>query len=160
MPFVFYPILVFALLLIVAVLALGNVEPKPNRTFSLRGFLLFVALWAICLSPFPALALKGGEHISWARAWVIPFAWIILAAFYLQTRHFAAMLVHCAGLLFILPLFALDFLAGGENKEGDFTMWLLVATLLGSFAGLLYFSVKKLLGLHKRNQPKQEKPTP
>ena len=153
MPVVFPLILVFAALLVVAVLALGNTEQNPTRKFSLRGFLMFVALWAICLSPYSALALKAEEQFSWTRAWVIPFAWLVLAAFYLHTRHFAAMLIHSVGVLFVLPLFGIGFLTGSNGKESDFVLWLLMGLICGSFAGLLYFSIMRLLRLRRQNQP-------
>jgi hypothetical protein len=143
--------IVFFLFLPIGVLALHNVNRRPMRQFTIRGMLLFIFLWAVCLSQIPVLALDSpGGTISWRQGGTELFAWIVLGIFYGATRQFAALLLHSAGVLFFLCYFAVVFALGGEESWRNIQWSLWIGIVVGSFIGLSFFSLMMLMTVLRR----------
>jgi len=115
--------------------------------------MLFIFLWALCLSQLSCLNVRrSGPNPVWRQDWVVPFAWIVLAIFYWRSRQFAVLLFHSAGILLIGYLLAIAFIGGGweqgrwEGVEGvlGFSM------VISSFYGLIFFSLMMLFAMIRR----------
>ncbi len=109
------------------------------RQFTIRGVLLYVALWAICLAPIQNSPI-GRDGFAWDKDWCVLFTWCALGAFYIWKRRLAPLVAHSLGLVLIItPQFA-------------------AALFLGSFAGLAVFSVMVLVDLVRRDKSLPERP--
>jgi hypothetical protein len=137
--------LVFLLLLPFGILALHDVNRPPTRQFTIRGMMLFIFLWAVCLSQISAASFARSQTLAWRQYCVVPFAWIVLAICYWRTRQFAALLIHCIGILFVLSYLAIAFADSGGGTWKDIEMDLLLGMIAGSFLGLIFFSLMMLL---------------
>jgi hypothetical protein len=142
--------LVFLVFLPFGVLALHDVNRRPTRQFTICGMLLFIFLWAVCLSQISLIGLQRTETVVWRHDWIVPFAWIVLAVFYVAARQFAALLIHSTGILFFACLFAIFFASGGRETWSriEWRLWTGVAG--GSFLGLIFFSLMVLLSMLRR----------
>jgi hypothetical protein len=156
-------VLVFLVFLPFGVLALHDANRPPTRQFTIRGMLLFIFLWAVCLSQISLLRRdRPIETVVWRQDWIVLFAWIALAVAYWQIRQFATLLIHSTGVLFFVCLFAIAFALGGRPtwSEVEWRLWL--GMFGGSFFGLIFFSLMLLLALLRRplSPPREEKPPP
>jgi hypothetical protein len=152
--------LVFLLFLPIGVLALHDVNRRPTRQFTIRGMLLFIFLWAVCLSQISLIGLERPETVVWRRDWIVPFAWIVLAACYVGMRQYAALLIHSTGVLFFVGLIAVGFAIGGGGTWGEIQWRLWIGMVGGSFLGLIFFSLMMLLAMLRRAPPHEEDHTP
>jgi hypothetical protein len=141
----------FIALLIAGMLALASTEPKPSRQFSIRNFLAFILLWAIFFSQVSVLPLDD-KHLDWGKDWVVLFAWTTLAIVYACKRLFASLLMHSVGVLFSGWIFIVPRVMGYISGRSEISN-LLIGMFVGSFAGLVYFSIRRLLGLLARSEP-------
>ena len=95
--------LVFLIFVPFGVLALHDVNRRPTRQFTIRGMMLFIFLWAVCLSQISVSERdRPDETVVWRQDWIVLFAWIVLAVVYWRTRHFATLLIHSTGILFFV----------------------------------------------------------
>ncbi len=143
--------LVFLVFLPFGVLALHDVNRRPTRQFTLRGLMLFIFLWAVCLSQTSVFGIdRPTETVVWQQDWVVLFAWVVLAAAYCWTRQFATLLIHSTGVLFFICFFAIAFaLDGGDTwSEIEWRLW--AGMIGGSFLGLVFFSLMMLLTILRR----------
>ena len=149
---IFCPLaLVFLLFLSCGVLALHDVNRRPTRQFTIRGMMLFIFLWAVCLSQVSVFRLdRLVETVVWRQDWIVPFAWIVLAVCYMATRQFATLLIHGAGILFLVCFFAIAFVGGDGESWSKVELWLLGGMVGGSFLGLIFLSLMMLLAMLRR----------
>jgi hypothetical protein len=153
----------FLFLLSFGVLALHSVNQRPTRQFTIRGMMLFIFLWAVCLSQ---ISLFGHERPSgtvvWRQDWIVLFAWIVLAVFYGAARQFAALLLHSAGVLFCVCSFAFGFIDGGGGSWTELGCWMWGSMIAGSFLSLIFFSLMMLLTILRRplSPPRNESNQP
>jgi hypothetical protein len=142
--------LVFLLFLPFGILALHDVNRPPSRQFTIRGMMLFIFLWAVCLSQISAASFAQRQTPGWRLYCVVPFAWIVLAICYWRTQQFAALLIHCIGMLFVLCFYAIVFVDGRGGTWDDIEMSLLLGMVAGSFLSLIVFSLMTLLTMLRR----------
>ena len=151
--------LVFLIFLPFGVLALHDVNRRPSRQFTIRGMLLFIFLWAVCLSQLSLFGRHGpDETVVWRQDWIALFAWIVLGIVYWRIRQFAALLIHSTGVLFFIGFFAIAFALGGGGtwREIEWRLW--IGMIFGSFLGLIFFSLMLLLTMLRRplSPPRRE----
>jgi hypothetical protein len=142
--------IVFLVFLPFAVLALHDVNRPRTRQFTIRGMLLFIFLWAVCLSQTVPIRRGAGGTVGWWPYFTVPFAWIVLAICYVATRQFAALLIQGSGVLFIGVLSAIALVGGGERNWSDIGMYFFLAMIGGSFLGLIFFSLMMILAMVRR----------
>ena len=156
-------ILLFGPILVLSAMALSDKYRRPIRQFSIRDLLFYVFLWAVCFSQvsiFRNISHPNAtpfEHFAWRDAWIILFAWMVLAVFYVRRRDFTSLVIHCLGVLFFGSLFALTLASGGRLEWDDDASRFLAGMFVGSFAGLVCFSMTTLLGMLRRVEPPPEK---
>ncbi len=149
---------VFLPLLVLGAMTLSDRYRRPIRQFSIRDLLFYVLLWSICLTQISAIRGERDpfEHFAWRKDWIIVSTWIVLAAFYVRRRDFASLLVHSLGVLFIGCVSAIAFAAGYRDTWDEVGWRLKVVMFVGSFAGLICFSILTLLGMFRRVEPPQK----
>ncbi len=132
--------------------------PRNRRQFSLRGLLVFVAVFSVWLSQIPAHPFTGCSDagLSWKQLGLVFFAWLVLAVYYAAARltiplglQIALPAIHAVGIAgcllvgrnWISPAFG----ARIDWQEALWLMWLncyavsavsfplAVLSLLGSF---------------------------
>jgi hypothetical protein len=155
---------VFLVFLPFGVLALHKVNRRPTRQFTIRGMMLFIFLWAVCLSQLSGIQFDSPPGaISWLQSGIVSFAWIVLAVFYATTRQFAPLLLHVAGALFLVSVLTVGFLPGGGKTWSRFEWCICVGMGGGSFLSLIFFSLMMLLTILRRPlspPPRKENPKP
>jgi hypothetical protein len=151
--------LVFLVFLPFGVLALHKVNRRPTRQFTIRGMMLFIFLWAVCLSQISVLRSEGSpDQVSWQQDCTVLFAWIVLALFYGTIRQFSVLLIHSMGVLFVVYFLAIGSFLRGREVWRDIEVGLLLGMLAGSFLGLIFFSLMMLLTILRRplSPPRKE----
>jgi hypothetical protein len=141
----------FLLLFLIGIVGLNGIEPKAAALFGICDLMVFVFLWAVCFSQVSVLPFDS-SHISSSKYLAVPFAWIVLMLFYARNRLFASILAHCGGILAscYFTFFAwLDL--GVPCPWSELRKRVLAGMILGSFAGLLFFSIKRTLALFYRS---------
>jgi hypothetical protein len=143
--------LVFLILVPFGVLALHDVNRRPTRQFTIRGMLLFIFLWAVCLSQMSVFGRdRPTETVVWRQDWIVLFAWIVLAVCYVGIRQFSALLIHATGVLFFVCCFAIAFALGGRLTWSEVEWRLWTGMIGGSFLGLVFYSLMMLLAIIRR----------
>ena len=154
---------VFLLFVPFGVLALHGVNRRPTRQFTIRGMMLFIFLWAVCLSQISVFGhFRPDETVFWRQDWIVLFAWTVLAVAYWWTRQFATLLIHSTGVLFFVCLFVIAFALGDRWKWSEMEWSLWIGMFSGSFLGLIFFSLMILLTLVRRplSPPREENHQP
>jgi hypothetical protein len=143
--------LVFLIFVPFGVLALYDVNRPPTRQFTIRGMMLFIFLWAVCLSQMSVFGRdRPAETVVWRHDWIVLFAWIILAVAYWWTRQFATLLIHSTGVLFFVCFFAIAFVLGGGDTWSEIEWRVWTGMIGGSFLGLIFLSLMMLLTILRR----------
>jgi predicted membrane protein len=148
MGFVCSMALLFLVLLPYGVFATHEVNRWPARQFTIRGMLLFIFLWAVCLSQISLIGLERPETVVWRQDWIVLFVWIVLAIFYWRVRQFTPLFLHGMCIVFVVCFIPFDR-AMGKNW-GNIEWYLWNATWIGSFASLIFFSIKMFLAMFRR----------
>ena len=156
MGFVCSMALLFLLVLPYGVFAMGEANRWPARQFTIRGMLLFVFLWAVCLSQISLIDLERRETVVWRQDWIVPFAWMVLAVFYWRVRQFTPLFLHSMCILFVLCFIPYDRAMGRDWGKIEWYLW--NAAWIGSFASLVFFSIKMFMAIlrrpwHEENHP-------
>jgi hypothetical protein len=153
MGIVFPLTLVFVIPFIFGVMSLHRMSSRPSRQFTIRGMMMFIFLWAVCLSQLSCLDVKRtGPNPVWQHDWIVPFAWVVLAVFYWRSRQFAVLLFHSTGILLVGYMSVIAFIRGDwqhrrwEGVEG----FLGFSMIISSFYALLFFSLMMLLAILRR----------
>ncbi len=152
-------VLVFLIFFLFGVLSLHSVSRRPSRQFTIRGMMLFIFLWAVCLSQLSLLnRTRPGLNLSCRQDWIVPFAWVVLAVFYWRSRNFAVLLIHSTGVLLIAYLFVIALVCGVQGTWNKDEWYLGVGLLSGSFISLIFFSLMMLLAIIRRplSPPRKE----
>ncbi|MFZ1933408.1 MAG: hypothetical protein WAU84_06665, partial [Thermoguttaceae bacterium] len=129
-------------------LILQRASRPPSRQFTIRGMMLFILLWAVCLSQLSCLSVKrSGPNPVWQHDWVVPFAWIVLAIFYWRARQFGVLFCHSTGILYVGYLFGMAFTFEGwtQGERKVIELALGIGMIFGSFFGLVFFSLVTIL---------------
>ncbi len=143
--------IVFLIFVPFGVLALHDVNRRPTRQFTIRGMMLFIFLWAVCLSQISVAERdRPVETVVWRQDWIVLFAWLVLAVVYWRTRHFATLLIHSTGILFFGCVFAIAPVFDGGDTWSEIEWRLLLGMVCGSFLGLIFFSLMLLLTILRR----------
>ncbi|MCE5266569.1 MAG: hypothetical protein LLG00_01610 [Planctomycetaceae bacterium] len=140
--------------------AKGELRRSAMRQTGIRDVLVYVALWAICLAPIHA-SLNRREHFIAEKDWPIFATWFILAAFYVWSRCFSSLLMHSLGVLFngviILANHVPTRFTNWNLDESLRTGWAMsVGMYIGSFGGLMFFSVLKLIAFCRPGPPQHK----
>jgi hypothetical protein len=143
---IFLAILILPALII---LRFNDASRQASRQFTIRGMLVYTFLWAICLSPISLFPLPH-DDIEWRKYWVMPFAWIVLAGFYVWQRQWGVLLIHTCGIVISLVIFCC-----GINDLYSFSNYLLGGMFLGSFAGLIFYSFLRLKAMIRKTPEKK-----
>jgi hypothetical protein len=118
-------------------LARDSMERRPSRQFTLGGLMGYIFLWAVCLSQLSFFEHFNDSQTEWRTDWVVVFAWIVMLAYYVWRRHIAAIFGHCIPLIIICLCMCILIL----NKSKLENRYMLRAMALGSFTGLIFFSI-------------------
>ena len=152
--------LVFLVFLPFGVLALHSVNRRPSRQFTIRGMMLFIFLWAACLSQIAVFFPNNPtDAVAWGQTC---FAWIVLAVFYVAARQFAALLIHSTGVLFFVCFFAIGFVLGSGETWNNVGWCFYAGMFFSSFLSLIFFSLMMLLTILRRplSPPRKENHQP
>ena len=144
-------VLLFLIFFLFVVLSLHKVSSRPKRQFTIRGMMLFIFLWAVCLSqisiPEPSRSRSGFYYAAGLdRAVRVGCAGSLLLA----ARQFAVLLFHSSGVLLFTCLFAIDFACYGWGKGDEVNLCLAIGMCGGSFFSLSFYSLMLLVAIIRR----------
>lgn len=138
--------LLFLIFMPFGVLVLHDVNRRLTRQFTIRGMMLFIFLWAVCLSQISVFREhRPEETIVWRQDWIVLFAWITLAMAYCWMRQFSVLLMHSTGVLFFICFSAIVYIAGNGVAWHEIVWRFGLGMIFGSFLGLILFSLMVLL---------------
>lgn len=139
-------LLAFAFLVVMpfGVLALRKVNRWPTGQFTIRSMMLFILLWAVCLSQIPAIRFgiaSTADAFAWHQSLTVVFAWVVLAVYYATVRQFASLALHSSGVLFFLLIIASTFVFDAVGSWQEIKGMLCGGMVFGSFLGLIFYSL-------------------
>ncbi|MEN6449558.1 MAG: hypothetical protein ABFC96_03620 [Thermoguttaceae bacterium] len=132
-----------------------DLKRPPQRQFSVRDALVYIALSAVCFSPF-GVSPMDRSCFALEKDWVVLSSWLLLATFYLRGGHLTSPVAHGVSVWFtglLIGSVALFTVILPFDMNWDIVgMRISQAMFLGSFFGLAIFSVMAVAGL-LRNEP-------